>query len=132
MFFNYSCLADRVTCYSAEDPWNLTDVRGINRGVSVRYTVGNSVASEVRSGCDWLDINCVLPNLGSLPKISARFEFRFLEGQLCVTGSHSRFPSTEVYHDYGGQTHVVRQYSQIAGGVPALLVPDSRFGCEIA
>lgn len=65
-------------------------------------------------------------------KISASLTILSNGWGVCVSGHHSRFPSTEIYFDDDMGTHMVRQYEQVPGAVLALGLPDSHFGCEIA
>ncbi|MEY2423041.1 MAG: hypothetical protein QOI95_3108 [Acidimicrobiaceae bacterium] len=133
LFYNYSCEADGVTCYSALSPEKTSSITERPNGVSVEYTIGNSVAQAQLDRCNENGLNCLALELATKFKISAHFDILTNGWGVCVAGSHSRFPSTEIYLDNSnGSIETIRQYDQVSGAVLGLAVPDVDFGCQIA
>jgi RHS repeat-associated protein len=58
-----------------------------------------------------------------------------LDGKICLSGGHDRFPSYEIYHDVGGDTRTLyqREQAQILGATGLFdPIPDARFpACEV-
>jgi hypothetical protein len=90
------------------------------------------VKSVAYDRCNAAGLNCLALEAANSLKISASFSIIANGWGVCVSGRHSKYPSTEINFDSGSSTHTIRRYDQIPGAVLALGAPDSRFGCEIA
>ena len=93
LFYNYSCDPTGHPCYDAISPDGTSSIQSFRRGVSVKYTIGNSVAQTRDDRCNAEGLNCTALELGTVFKISAQFSIVSNGWAVCVSGHHSRFPS---------------------------------------